>query len=132
MASGGFRLGAWDYLRWRHVSLYNVRCSIDKNEQNRVNNYPYITSNSTYCDVPNPSNPCHDRKDYNETTRLYTCIDGSHEENWRDCEGGGTGSDDGDNGCQEEDNYCDRDQNCDSPEVDCIDDTKFDEDDYDG
>jgi hypothetical protein len=86
----------------------------------------------TYCDVPNPSNPCHDRKDYNETTRLYTCIDGSHEENWRDCEGGGTGSDDGDNGCQEEDNYCDRDQNCDSPEVDCIDDTKFDEDDYDG
>jgi hypothetical protein len=43
----------------------------------------------TYCDVPNPSNPCHDRKDYSETTGLYTCIDGSHEEDWRDCKGGG-------------------------------------------
>jgi hypothetical protein len=37
----------------------------------------------TYCDVPNPSNPCHDRKDYSDTTGLYTYIDGSHEENWR-------------------------------------------------
>jgi hypothetical protein len=43
----------------------------------------------TYCDVPNPSNPCHDRKDYSDTTGLYTCIDGSHEEDWKECEGGG-------------------------------------------
>jgi hypothetical protein len=50
----------------------------------------------TYCDVPNPSNPCHDRKDYSDTTGLYTCIDGSHEEDWRDCTGGGA-SDNGDN-----------------------------------
>jgi hypothetical protein len=28
----------------------------------------------TYCDVPNPSNPCHDRKDYSDTTGLYRCI----------------------------------------------------------
>jgi hypothetical protein len=41
----------------------------------------------TYCDVPNPSNPCHDRKDYSETTGLYTCMDGSHEADWRDCNG---------------------------------------------
>jgi hypothetical protein len=43
----------------------------------------------TYCDVPNPSNPCHDRRDVSETTGLATCIDGSHEEDWRDCKGGG-------------------------------------------
>jgi hypothetical protein len=40
----------------------------------------------TYCDVPNPSNPCHDRN--SDTTGLYTCIDGSHEEDWRDFKGG--------------------------------------------
>jgi hypothetical protein len=43
----------------------------------------------TYCDVPNPSNPCHDRRDVSEETGLATCIDGSHEEDWRDCKGGG-------------------------------------------
>jgi hypothetical protein len=31
----------------------------------------------TYCDVPNSSSPCHGRKDYCETTGLYTCMDGS-------------------------------------------------------
>ena len=42
----------------------------------------------TYCDVPNPSNPCHDRRDVDEITGLATCMDGSHEEDWRDCNGG--------------------------------------------
>jgi hypothetical protein len=105
----------------------------------------------TYCDVSNPSNPCHDRKDYSDDTGLYTCIDGSHEEDWRDCEGGGAGdNDDDDNnndndnengnsddllqegGCQLEDDYCDRDEDCHLRSVDCIDDRGFDEDDYGG
>jgi hypothetical protein len=47
----------------------------------------------TYCDVPNPSNPCHDRRDVDEYTGLATCLDGSHEEDWRDCEGGGADND---------------------------------------
>jgi hypothetical protein len=50
----------------------------------------------TYCDVPNPSNPCHDRKDYSDSTGLYTCIDGSHEEDWSDCDGGSGDNDNGD------------------------------------
>lgn len=49
----------------------------------------YSQGEKTYCDVPNPSNPCHDRKDVSETTGLATCIDGSHERDWRDCKGGG-------------------------------------------
>ena len=35
-------------------------------------------------------------------------------------------------GCQPDDDYCDYDQNCEWSSIDCIDDTKFDEDDYDG
>jgi hypothetical protein len=60
----------------------------------------------TYCDVPNPSNPCHDRKDYSEDTGLYTCMDGSHVADWRECNGNG-GEDDedtsGDSGGGEDD-----------------------------
>lgn len=28
---------------------------------------------------------CHDRKDYSDTTGLYTCRDGTHEVHWEDC-----------------------------------------------
>jgi len=86
----------------------------------------------TYCDVPNPSDPCHDRKDYSETTGLYTCIDGSHEEDWKDCDGGGTDENADASLCQEEDDYCSTVEGCHETYIDCIDDTKFDEDDYDG
>jgi hypothetical protein len=101
-------------------------------------------NDKTYCNVPNPSNPCHDRKDYSDTTGLYTCIDGSHEANWRDCTGGGSNNDDEgsndndsddlpqDAGCQGSDDYCDSDDGCRSESVDCIDDRNFDEDDYNG
>lgn len=101
-------------------------------------------ADKTYCDVPNPSNPCHDRKDASDTTGLYTCLDGSHEEDWRDCNGdddnnsNNSNDDEGaddlpqDGGCQEEDTYCDADENCRSESVDCIDDRGFDEDDYNG
>jgi hypothetical protein len=51
----------------------------DDNDNNR--------SEKTYCDVPNPSNPCHDRMDVDEYTGLAICLDGSYEEDWRDCEG---------------------------------------------
>jgi hypothetical protein len=96
----------------------------------------------TYCDVPNPSNPCHDRKDYSEDTGLYTCMDGSHVADWRACNGNG-GEDDEDTsgdeeelpqegGCQEQDDFCDADEGCRSDSVDCIDDRGFDEDDYNG
>jgi hypothetical protein len=34
--------------------------------------------------------------------------------------------------CQPEDDFCDYDEHCELTSVDCIDDTKFDEDDYDG
>jgi hypothetical protein len=92
--------------------------------------------------VPNPSNPCHDRKDYSEDTGLYTCMDGSHVADWRECNGNG-GEDDEDTsgdeeeppqegGCQEEDDFCDSDEGCRSDSVDCIDDRGFDEDDYNG
>ena len=98
-------------------------------------------NDKTYCDVPNPSNPCHDRKDYSDTTGLYTCLDGSHEANWRNCTDDDEGSSDNDNdsddlpqdgGCQGSDDYCDRDEGCRSESVDCIDDRNFDEDDYNG
>ena len=84
----------------------------------------------TYCDVPNPSNPCHDRKDYSDITGLYTCIDGSHEEDWRDCKGGGSedeedgdGDDDprDDPDCWYGDLYvCDESGECDTDRFDCI------------
>ena len=35
-------------------------------------------------------------------------------------------------GCQPEDDFCDYDQHCEWTSIDCVDDTKFDEDDYDG
>ena len=104
----------------------------------------------TYCDVPNPSNPCHDRYDVSETTGLATCIDGSYEEDPEDCKGGGA-EDDNDSvedeektancggepctptekedstldatqelECQEEDDFCE--PGCESPSMDCIDD----------
>lgn len=40
-----------------------------------------------YCDlVPDwYHGSCHDRKDASDTTRLYTCNDGTHEEDWKDC-----------------------------------------------
>jgi hypothetical protein len=28
---------------------------------------------------------CHDRRDVSDVTGLYTCNDGTHEEDWRDC-----------------------------------------------
>jgi hypothetical protein len=98
-------------------------------------------NDKTYCDVPNPSNPCHDRKDYSDTTGLYTCLDGSHEANWRNCTDDDEGSSDNgndsddlpqDGGCQGSDDYCDSDDGCRSESVDCIDDRGFDEDDYNG
>ena len=58
---------------------------------------PNNDNDKTYCDVPNPSNPCHDRKDGDEETGLYTCMDGSHKSDWRDCTGGGSNNDDDDN-----------------------------------
>ena len=33
MASGGFRLGAWDYLCWKHISpITNEKGDIDQNK----------------------------------------------------------------------------------------------------
>ena len=90
-----------------------------------------LAGEKTYCDIPNPSNPCHDRKDASDLTGLYTCIDGSHEEDWKDCKGGGA-DENADGECQEEDDYCDISEGCHETYIDCIDDTNFDEDDYDG
>jgi hypothetical protein len=60
-------------------------------------------SGKTYCDVPNPSNPCHDRRDGDEITGLYTCMDGSHEEDWRDCNGNSNDDDDNNDEEREDD-----------------------------
>lgn len=42
-----------------------------------------------YCDLLSDDErrevTCHDRKDYSDTTGLYTCNDFSHVEDWRDC-----------------------------------------------
>jgi hypothetical protein len=52
---------------------------------------PYGTcQEKPYCDEIDDSQPygtCHDRKDYDENTGLYPCLDGSQEEDWRDCNG---------------------------------------------
>jgi hypothetical protein len=70
-----------------------MKCIDDNKKENNNqgssnnNNGGSNREDKTYCDVPNPSNPCHDRKDYSETTGLSTCLDGSHEEDWRDCNG---------------------------------------------
>ena len=85
-------------------------------------------NDKTYCDVPNPSNPCHDRKDYSDTTGLYTCLDGSHEANWRDCTGGGSNDDDDDSHPQNDPDcwygglyVCDDESGeCDNDEFDCM------------
>src|SRR5829696_7088371 len=47
---------------------------------------------TVYCDQVDPdelgpNETCHDRKDASDDTGLYTCLDGSHEEDWRDCNG---------------------------------------------
>lgn len=103
---------------------------------------------TVYCDQVDPdelgpNETCHDRKDASDDTGLYTCLDGSHEKDWRDCEGGDVEETDEETsdevdelpqegGCQETDDYCDADEGCRSESVDCIDDRNFDEDDYDG
>ena len=83
-----------------------------------------------------PNETCHDRKDASDDTGLYTCLDGSHEEDWRDCEGGGAEDEtdeDSDGGCQPEDDYCSEEDDCASESVDCVDDTKVEEGyEYDG
>lgn len=42
-----------------------------------------------YCDLISDedprSQPCHDRKDFSDTTGLYTCNDFSHVQDWQDC-----------------------------------------------
>jgi hypothetical protein len=42
-----------------------------------------------YCDLLSDEErrdvTCHDRKDYSDTTGLYTCNDFSHVQDWRDC-----------------------------------------------
>jgi hypothetical protein len=42
-----------------------------------------------YCDLLSAEQrsniTCHDRKDASDITGLYTCNDGTHEEDWRDC-----------------------------------------------
>jgi hypothetical protein len=70
--------------------------TVDDDDEDNYDEGP-ADEEKTYCDVPNPSNPCHDRKDYSDTTGLYTCIDGSHEEDWRVCSGGGAEDDDDSN-----------------------------------
>jgi hypothetical protein len=69
----------------------------ESNDNNNDNNNNDEES-KTYCDVPNPSNPCHDRRDVSEATGVYTCMDGSHEADWRDCNGGGSDNDDDNDG----------------------------------
>jgi len=41
-----------------------------------------------YCDTDEgkAASTCHDRKDYSETTGLYSCNDGTQKTDWRDCE----------------------------------------------
>lgn len=43
-----------------------------------------------YCDLveddPNYTGGCHDRKDFDDITKLYPCNDGTQKEDWRDCE----------------------------------------------
>jgi hypothetical protein len=84
-----------------------------------------------------PNETCHDRRDASDDTGLYTCLDGSHEEDWRDCEGseaedeGEEETDDG--GCQPEDDYCDEDEVCTEDDVDCVNDLAVEEGyEYDG
>jgi hypothetical protein len=50
---------------------------------------PTIYCDQVDADELGPNETCHDRKDIDEITGLATCIDGSHEEDWRDCKGGG-------------------------------------------
>lgn len=49
----------------------------------------YAGEANPYCDLLSDEErrdvTCHDRKDYSDTTGLYTCNDGSHKENWEDC-----------------------------------------------
>jgi hypothetical protein len=88
----------------------------------------------TYCDVPNPSNPCHDRRDGDEETGLYTCLDGSHEEDWKDC----NGDNDSDNNNNDDDdkpncNDVEYGTNCDGSEDEdstLDDDTEYEDDGY--
>jgi hypothetical protein len=91
-----------------------------------------------YCDlVPdNYNGSCHDRKDGSDDTGLYTCRDGSHVKDWRDCKDAGKHPDEeeekeeekDEEGCDEHDDYCDTSQDCDSPDVDCIDDVNVGDD----
>lgn len=59
-----------------------------------------------YCDQvgPNHQGPCHDRKDYSDTTGLYHCNDGTQKTDWRDCKDASKVNDN--------DNDNDNDQNC--------------------
>jgi hypothetical protein len=91
-----------------------------------------------YCDlVPdNYNGSCHDRKDGSDDTGLYTCRDGSHVKDWRDCKDAGKHPDEeeekeeekDEEGCDEHDDHCDTSQDCDSPDVDCIDDVNVGDD----
>ena len=74
----------------REASNNNNNDNDDDNDNDkrhhRHHDYDKHKWKKTYCDVPNPSNPCHDRKDFDDRTRLYTCLDGSHVKDWRECD----------------------------------------------
>jgi hypothetical protein len=74
----------------------------NNDDNGRVEDEEGDNEEKTYCDVPNPSNPCHDRYDVSETTGLATCIDGSHEEDPEDCKGGGAEDDNNDDSVEDE------------------------------
>jgi hypothetical protein len=91
-------------------------------------------SDNPYCDLIDqsrmaPGQGCFDRKDYDQSTGLYPCRDGSDVEDWRDCPDGPeansdpneeTGENvDGDNEieCQEDDEFCE--PGCEDPDLVC-------------
>jgi hypothetical protein len=49
----------------------------------------YAGGTNPYCDLLSDEErrdvTCHDRKDYSDTTGLYTCNDFSHVQDWKDC-----------------------------------------------
>ena len=49
---------------------------------------PTVYCDQVYPEELGPNETCHDRKDADDDTGLYTCLDGSHEKDWGDCEGG--------------------------------------------
>lgn len=85
------------------VVVYEDEDAADDNGNSNSNNNNNDEDDPPYCDQVSVYENCFDRKDYDQSSGLYPCKDGSYVEDWRDCNGGGSNNDNDNNDNDDED-----------------------------